>query len=284
MNKDFNEKVSVALISCGRRELLEKTIDSFSTFNTYPIEKFIIIDDSQNSNFLNEVEMSSLKNNNLIKELVLINDGINKNQYYRIDEAYNNIETEYLFHSEDDWEFLEPDFIKNSLNILRDNRNIFLVNLYGYEQYATTKYTNMMKLHDTEYECGESKFKLVDKFSNNLWHGFTLNPSLRRLSDYKKLAPYSNFMPGNIAMIEAEKEFLLLWFHGLFKSWDDVTEDWIEMDKDDFFDFSENIKRHAWKTECIIGKRYRDMGIDFAVIDKAYHRHIGEGYSLMEEH
>ena len=92
MNKDFNEKVSVALISCGRRELLEKTIDSFSTFNTYPIEKFIIIDDSQNSNFLNEVEMSSLKNNNLIKELVLINDGINKNQYYRIDEAYNNIE------------------------------------------------------------------------------------------------------------------------------------------------------------------------------------------------
>ena len=40
------KEVSVVVTSCNRPDLLEKTLDSFNDFNTYPIKKFIVIDDS----------------------------------------------------------------------------------------------------------------------------------------------------------------------------------------------------------------------------------------------
>ena len=41
------DKVTVVITSCGRLDLLDKTLSSFMEFNTYPIEKFIIIDDKR---------------------------------------------------------------------------------------------------------------------------------------------------------------------------------------------------------------------------------------------
>jgi hypothetical protein len=44
--------VSVVLTSCGRLDLLEQTIDSFFSINTYPITQFILIDDSGKDDLL----------------------------------------------------------------------------------------------------------------------------------------------------------------------------------------------------------------------------------------
>ena len=38
-----------------------------------------------------------------------------------IDEAYRQVETEYIFHCEDDWEFTAPGFIERSLAVLTAN-------------------------------------------------------------------------------------------------------------------------------------------------------------------
>ena len=40
------EELSIVITSCGRPDLLEKTIDSFLLHNTYPIKKWIITEDS----------------------------------------------------------------------------------------------------------------------------------------------------------------------------------------------------------------------------------------------
>jgi len=40
------EDVTAVITSCGRFDLLEETLDSFFEFNTYPIKKIIITEDS----------------------------------------------------------------------------------------------------------------------------------------------------------------------------------------------------------------------------------------------
>ena len=42
----MEEKVTFVLLSCGRLDLLEKTLNSFLRYNNYPIERYIIVEDS----------------------------------------------------------------------------------------------------------------------------------------------------------------------------------------------------------------------------------------------
>ena len=41
-----NDEVTMVITSCNRAELLEKTLESFVKYNTYPIKETFIIDDS----------------------------------------------------------------------------------------------------------------------------------------------------------------------------------------------------------------------------------------------
>ena len=49
-------KITMVLTSCGRNDLLEKTLDSFFKYNTYPIERYIIIEDSADFIVFDECE------------------------------------------------------------------------------------------------------------------------------------------------------------------------------------------------------------------------------------
>jgi hypothetical protein len=42
---DAASDVTLVLTSCGRQDLLERTLDSFFVYNTYPIREFIVIED-----------------------------------------------------------------------------------------------------------------------------------------------------------------------------------------------------------------------------------------------
>ena len=43
---DTNRKVTVVITCCGRLGLLRRTLNTFKKYNTYPIEEYIIVDDS----------------------------------------------------------------------------------------------------------------------------------------------------------------------------------------------------------------------------------------------
>ena len=98
------KKVTVVLTSCGRLDLLTKTIESFNKFNTYPITKFIFIDDSGDIKFkkkANKILTSLLKK----YDYSLIFNENRQGQIKSVDYAYSMVETPYIFHLEDDWEF-----------------------------------------------------------------------------------------------------------------------------------------------------------------------------------
>ncbi len=42
---EAGDDISVVITSCGRQDLIERTISSFVEYNTYPISKYIVIED-----------------------------------------------------------------------------------------------------------------------------------------------------------------------------------------------------------------------------------------------
>ena len=105
--------VSVVLTSCNRPNELKVTLESFFRFNTYAINKIIIIDDSGIKNCIDDC--LSFIPSNLEKKVIYNEENIG--QISSIDKAYSLVDTKYIFHCEDDWEFYDYGFIEKSMDI-----------------------------------------------------------------------------------------------------------------------------------------------------------------------
>jgi len=176
------KKITVVITTHNRTDLLEKTLLSFNQYNTYPIEKIIIIEDSgipQNFERIKNISSASLE--------IIVNEH-NLGQIPSIDKAYAKVDTDYIFHCEEDWEFYQPRFIEKSFEILDQNSNIFTVWLRAHND---TKNHAIEK--DKKYLLPSNDFYyLMNQYHKKVWCGFTFNPGLRRTSDCMRLYPYNN--------------------------------------------------------------------------------------------
>jgi len=179
-------EITVVLTSCNRPNELEATLQSFFKFNTYPIQKIIIIDDSGKNGCIDEA-IKEIPNN--IEKQIIYNDQ-NIGQIKSIDKAYSLVETEYIFHCEDDWEFYDYDFIEKSLDILNKNQNLFCVWLRPYINFRV-----LYNGHPVEPRIYDN-YRLMGVFKErtNIWNGVTFNPGLRRTNVCKLLLPYEQFI------------------------------------------------------------------------------------------
>lgn len=175
---------TVVITSCGRQDLLEKMIDSFLEFNTYPIQEYVITEDSGNVS-----ANDSLKEKYRNLPITWIDSPQRRGQMACIDDAYSRVKTKYIFHCEDDWEFFRPGFIEESKKILELSPAILQVWIRAEND------TNNHPLEPMVYQINSGseplRFKKLAYHGN--WNGFSLNPGLRRFSDYKLLgcfAPY----------------------------------------------------------------------------------------------
>ena len=180
-------KVTIVLTSCNRPNELKATLQSFFKFNTYPIQKIIIIDDSGKNGCIDEA-IKEIPNN--IEKQIIYNEK-NIGQTKSIDKAYSLVDTEYIFHCEDDWEFYDYKFIEKSLEILSKNKMIYTVYLRPYANFRVLRNGQPVipKIYDNLY-------RIIGTFRErtNTWNGFTFNPGLRRTSDCKLLLPYEQFI------------------------------------------------------------------------------------------
>lgn len=156
--------VSLVVTSCGRFDLLERTLDSFFKYNTYPIKEVIITEDSTEGKKLEKL-VSKYKNQNF----KLIVNETRIGQIKSIDKAYKEVNTEYVFHCEDDWEFLREGFIEKSMDMLIENPKIAVVGLRSREDCSGIHISkeNYMASNGEEY------FEILEDV-------FTYNPGLRR--------------------------------------------------------------------------------------------------------
>jgi hypothetical protein len=172
--------VTVVVTSCNRLELLKRAIWSFVQYNTYPIEDFIIIDDSAN------IEMHK-QLRELYPNYTLILNGRNIGLIDSIDRAYPTVRTKYVFHMEDDWEFVKPGFIEPSLKIIENNHMIMQVwisNIHGQPVDPDIQMADGIPYKQASLDG-----------MDHLWHGFTFHPGIRSMRTYREAAPWSQWSP-----------------------------------------------------------------------------------------
>jgi hypothetical protein len=180
MNFTNQSDVTVVLTSCNRPTLLAETLKSFDKFNTYPLHYFIVIEDS------------GVKGcNDKLKEsypfITWIENDINKGQPYSIDTAYALVRTPYIFHCEEDWQFYKSGFIEQSKVILENNPNVLQVWIRAEND------TNGHPLLPKIYNCKGVEYKHPTTKHLGIWNGFSFNPGLRRLKEYKLLDSFSQY-------------------------------------------------------------------------------------------
>ena len=178
--------VSVVVTSYNRFDLLQETIETFNQINTYPIEKFIIIEDSTDLEMKRKLEDYILcKKGNY----QLIFNETNQGQVESIDIAYSQVKTPYVFHSEDDYEFFRPGFIERSIEVLENDPLVMQVWIRRMDD------TTDMPVEPEILKAGNVPYHLIGHCINNWWHGFCFQCGLRKMSAYERIRPFAQWSP-----------------------------------------------------------------------------------------
>jgi GT2 family glycosyltransferase len=175
--------ITFTITSCNRIGLLEKTIDSFFKTSNYPIDEFIMSDDSGNDE-TNELLVSKFGDKfRIIKNNPRL--GLSKS----LDNLFTNSKNEYIFHCEDDWLFDgNSNFISDSLEILQENLSIHQV--YIRHRYDYLHPISSEKLLTTKLVPYRLLTQSYVVSTTQIWNGYSWNPGLRRKSDYNKMFPH----------------------------------------------------------------------------------------------
>jgi hypothetical protein len=190
--------VAVVITSCGRQDLLERTLESFFRFNTAAIREVVVIEDGDGArNTLLSARFAD-------RPIRWLATNTRIGQMPAIDLAYQAVEAEYIFHCEDDWEFFAPGFIEKSWAILSMNPRILQVWLRAIDD------TNDTVVLQPVLESEAVQYRILQPGHHTeewgTWHGFSLNPGLRRRGDYHRLGSFARLdSSGRLKSWEVER-------------------------------------------------------------------------------
>lgn len=168
-------RYSVVLTSCGRFDLLRESIASLLDHLDWPPERFVVTEDTGDP-----AVRGVLAHFDAPFDLVL--NETHLGQMRSIDRGYARVSSPYVFHMEDDWEFLRRGFLEESVRVLEADPAVSMVGLR--EKLAMNP-----RLHHQPDEdlAGVTIFR--DRDLHPEYGGHSFNPGLRRLADIRALMP-----------------------------------------------------------------------------------------------
>jgi len=172
--------ITFVLTSCGRFDLLAETMASFLEVNTAPIDRYVVVEDSGDASVRDVLTAFE------VRIEVLVNDPP-LGQMRSIDRAYAGADTPFIFHCEDDWRFFRPGFIEESLVLLEQFPDISVV---------LCRRPGQNRLHDMIAQSVRAsrhagvEFRRPALGAHEFWGGYSFNPGLRRLADYRRIGSF----------------------------------------------------------------------------------------------
>jgi hypothetical protein len=170
---------SVVITSCGRFDLLRATLASLLPNLDVAPDKIIVIEDSGD-----RAVADVLAEFDGVFE-ILVNE-VKLGQIASIDRAYGKVVTPYIFHCEDDWEFLRKGFIAESAALLEAIDTVSMVGLRPRQEL------NRLVRNLPGETMGRIEFFRYDPSLHPEYFSYSFNPGLRRMSDYRKLGPFTS--------------------------------------------------------------------------------------------
>ena len=180
------DDISMVITSCGRSDLLARTLLSMDSW-LHLIHHKIIVDDFS----IAQNEISQLTTEYGFQ---LIKNKTQLGQHRSIDIAYQQIATTYVFHCEDDWEFFKmPDF--QLAKLVLEEAKVSCMCFRKIDDRSRSKYPKRT-IDVSRYEPAYIKNKKYLVIRKD-WHpsrgAFTFNPNLSKLQLYKNWGPYSQY-------------------------------------------------------------------------------------------
>src|ERR1700677_2903402 len=203
----MGSNITMVVTSCNRHDLLKETLDSLIRVQCGggKPDRTIIIEDGPTRipDWLRE-NIHYYSSN--LGKVEFINNDCRMGQIYSIDRAYSMVQTDYIFHTEDDWLTAQGgNWMVESKQILERYPNILQVSLRGDSGW-----------HQLIDQPPFEGFKIAMPYWKGGWGGISFNPGLRRLSDYKRIGSYGKYTAyGTMGLgheIELSKMFLGMGF------------------------------------------------------------------------
>lgn len=169
----------IALItSCGRPDLLERTIKSLKKNQQFEIKIIVnedAVDVDKSRECLNVAEQNEC--------LAIVTPGLGQ---HGVIESFLSpkLDSKYYLHVEDDWIFDNSyDWILKSIEIMEENPDVIKV-------LCRADYIHPPE----EFNNGFAFLKpWADPWHNTLWHGFSWNPGVTRLDILKQFVPFGKW-------------------------------------------------------------------------------------------
>ena len=191
--------VALAITSCGRFDLLQRTLASMRPWIDRFPHRFVVEDSAESPDIFNRLEEDGFT--------ILVN-GSNLGQHRSIDHMYARIDTKYILHCEDDWEFSrEPDFEAARLvldNGIGGHDRVSLVCFHDFTRYSkhrqdTYRYTDVLG----------ARFRYSFN-PGSRYNSFTFNPCVLRRDLTEVTGPYESFLTeGSIARFLRKRGYII---------------------------------------------------------------------------
>ena len=179
-----DSEITLVVTSCGRFDLLKRTLASFDDFNTAPVREVFITEDSGD-----EAVRACIPEHWRDHTTFFINTP-RLGQLRSIDLAYSHVNTRWIFHCEDDWAFYRPGFVEESLLLLEAEPQALQVWLRS-AAHDLAVHSPYVYQDDRKVAHGIPYYRVGSHKQD--WQGFSFNPGLRRLADYQQYAPYAQY-------------------------------------------------------------------------------------------
>lgn len=176
------QNVTLCITAGGRPDLLRETLTSLLPYNSPYFADMLFTNDR------NDVET-----NEVIRELApnatLFSHETPLGQHRSIDEMYEHVQTEFIFHCEDDWFFDPVPFIPTMLSALTELPNVSSV---------SARQSGSLRSHDGRSRKFGPTIPISGGFARRLeeqtWYGHSFNPAMLRTSLWRNVGPFSRYV------------------------------------------------------------------------------------------
>ena len=174
------DSVTVCITSCGRLDLLAQTLASFRAFNAGGT--YIVSEDSTDPAIISELQKR-------YREMQVLSGAQRLGLMGSIDRLYSAVDTPFIFHLEDDWEFDGPIDWPAAIAMLETNPKVANVCLRAFDEIKP-KY----RARSDRVSCAGATFQVMRANAHPEFFGWSSNPGLISTSLYKSYQPFGRML------------------------------------------------------------------------------------------
>lgn len=174
MQEISEDDYTIVVTSCGRFDLLRETLASLFKHLERPAKRVLVIEDSGD-----ESVRAALADLGPPIEVIVNNPQLG--QMKSLDKVYALVDTPYVFHCEDDWEFFRDGFLGESFALLKARSDVSMVGLRPRSEL------NPLVRDMPVEKLGALEYFTLDPSLHPEYFSYSFNPGLRRLADIRAL-------------------------------------------------------------------------------------------------